>query len=624
MTQAAPVDVRVNPNDSAQRYILWGNGRIDALGGAIPITGQTTWYDWTEFPVVVALHITNWATGAGYMLDLYGKFHSLNGAPVLGTDGVVQGVPYTNPDRNYVDWSWNPDGSGQGYALSAYGSLHNFGGAPASPRGSDAKWSWPAARKFDMRWTPDKRSVMVDLYGGLHGDFATTSFGSNGNVWVGLDGARDVVVTEWTTPSGYKLDLYGGVHSFGTNPDTHGWPYLQGADVARTLSVLSSADPIRFWEVWSGGQEYEFVSSTPPTVVAGGSTPVSPAATVTGTTRPVLTWTYSDPQKDSQAAWELYVFTQDFVTAHTMTDPSVWAASAVVTQTGTIRTVRGIASPVDLGNGAYRMYVRAQDTAGQWSAWSNLGWTQNVPLPATPTGLTATPHATSSAITATEIVPVEDPDEFTVALSVTATVGGSANLIRFECSDDAGATWQPVRGAAALPLAATTTAVDRDIPLGTQRTYRAIAYATNPAVASTPSATASATIARRTYALTAVDNPALGGHVLVQEPVEWVRRSPAGVFQGLGADYATVVSDGSPKGLRTTLHVFTPNAAAWGQVEALLDSDSVLVYRDPFGNTRYCKVVGDSTQSLLKGAALTHMHSIDLPLVEVRPPHLAR
>jgi hypothetical protein len=241
---AQPVDTIVNPANSAQRYILWGNGRIDAVGGAVPaaLTGPAdNFFTYTDQPRVVALHCTDWATGAGYMLDYKGGIQSVNGsATILSGSGTSwtnsNGLTYVQ-GREYVDWSWDTAGSGQGYALTRYGKLVPFGGATA-PNFSGARWTWPAAKKLAMQWTPSKKAIILDLYGGLHGDFGLSTIASIGTYWKGKDYARDLAVTDWTTPGGYKLDLFGGVHAFGgaASPIGAGQPYRPGADVARTLA----------------------------------------------------------------------------------------------------------------------------------------------------------------------------------------------------------------------------------------------------------------------------------------------------------------------------------------------------------------------------------------------------
>ncbi len=613
MSYSSPQDVAVNPNDKAQRYILWGNGRIDNVGGAPAAAMDTApFFDRLDQPVAVALHITNWATGAGYVLDYQGGFQPVNGAPALGTgegNVQVQGIPY-EAFRAYVDWSWDPAGTGQGYVLDRWGALYAFGGAQA-PQRLGPRWATPAARRLVMRWTPDKRAYTLDYSGGIHADWAAVS-GIVGAYWPGRDIARDLAVTDWAAGRGYTLDWWGVPHPFGGAPAAHGGPYKKGADVARILHVLSAADPARFWQVWAGGQQFEYISSTPPTVTAGGVGTLSPASTVTTTTRPTLAWAYSDPQRDSQAAYQVLLFTQAFVTAHNMADPLVHEDDALAYLTGVDPAARGVVADLDLPNGSYRFYVRVQDTAGQWSGWANRGWAQNVPVPATPTGMTATPA----------------PERWAVDLSVSIAAGGNATHVRFEASDDGGATWAPVVGAEAVRRQPTTTASDRSIPHGVTRGYRAVAFATAPRTASAPSAaTFTSSGGRLTYVLTSAANPALGGEVLVVDAPGWSRTVEAAVFEPIGSQYPVVVSDGRPKARRQTLGLEADRRAEWDKIAALVESNSTLVLRDPFGDVTYCRVVGDWSREQRRllpyrdeVTPLRHNHRTQLPLVEVAPP----
>jgi len=638
---AQVMDSRVNPSNPKQRVVLWSNARIDVYGGP-PITDGPEFYDRPDQPVVVAIRIANWTTMAGYLLDKHGGFHLFNGAPAVGvksnvrdtdTHYVVTGVPYLPSGLWYWDWAWDPDVPGRGIAMDVFGNLHPFGGATAPPR-VGRRWASPLARKLAVRWRDSNGNASMRAYtlgydGSINRDYAGTVAVTSPWRW-NSDMAVDLVVTDWDTGSGYMLDRNGGTWAFGQATGTYSPGYKLGADVARTLEVLSPANPLSFWRVGPGGQETEWTWSTPPTVIAGGADPQSPAAEVKGTTRPVLAWSYSDLQSDSQALVELLVFNETFAASSNMTDPAKHRKSALVDFTTIDPMLRGIASPVDLANGGKRMYVRAQDSAGQWSPWSTRLWTQNVPKPAAPTALTA----------------VADEATATVSLTATASVAGTGNLLRFEWSDDPLAvddpdevTWYPVRTADALPVAATVIGVDRDARLGVPRTYRAVRYSLDPRTASNPSPLATAVISRRCYRLTALTDPALGGEIRAAESLDWTRALRVGVQDTLyppdhtGVQYPTAISSGAPSSRRGTLTITVQNRAQWEIIKALGEADSVLLLRDPFGEAIYCRAVGDWPQRLLEaqplleevaeGLPIRHMHSTSLPLVELRPPHLA-
>jgi hypothetical protein len=702
---------------------LWTNGRIDAGGGAPPVTDLGEASDWySRFdPPGVAIYITNWSTGAGWVLDYRGGFNAINGATHTNVSNTVMaGIPISADPHSklYVDWAWDPAGNGQGYVLDAYGRIRAFGGATAPPR-TTARWGSQQARKFQMRFSPSKLAITADRYGKLWGDFGAT-VGAVASTWGNptTDKLRDFTVMDWTTGSGYLMAADGSMHVFGTRTRPFGWPSKVGGDLARTLSVISSSNPESFREVWAGGQVYEFVSSTPPTVIAGagqsevqtvtitgtptggtftltysgqttgtiafnatattvqtalralsniGSTGVnvtggpgpgtpwavafagaladtdvalmtatssltggtsptvsvatttegltaSPANTVTDTTRPDLRWDYSDPQGDEQTEAELLVFTQAFVDAHSMTDPLSWLPNAVVALETFDRTARGFACPVDLTNTSYRMYVHARDTANQWSAWANRGWTQNVAAPPNPDQLHGDGQSERRHRDAVGVDHVRHGD-----------------TVKFERSTDGGTTWS--LGARSGGGAAHESddghrlrAADRVAPA----LYRARTYSTNPRVLSAASNTASATITKQTEVLTAVADPTLGGEVYAVDAADWTRPVSVGIFQAIGTDYPTVLKDGRPKARRTTLRLHTQDRASWNKVQALIESESTLVYRDSFGEVIYCELASDWSRGQLPAAPLPsettplrHYHTTDLPLVEVESPILA-
>lgn len=727
MSGAFPLDVAVNPGNTAMRYVLWSNGRIDSVGGA-PATAITSGVDFfsrLDQPVAVAIWITNWTTGVGYVLDVQGGFQPLNGAATITSPSGYpggsnnNGLPYS-PVRLYMDWSWDPNGSGRGYCMDMYGQLWPFGGATSPPR-NGPRFATAVARRFRALWSAGNvtKAITLDYFGGLHADFGANVTGANGPYWAGWDASRDFVVSDWTTTpqKGYILDLYGGVNPFGGNAPTVGNPYQSGADHARTLDLINPTDPLEFFQVWINGQQFDYFSSTPPTVICGngvseqqtvtitgtptggtfrltfngqqtgtiafnapssavqtalqalstigsgnatvtggpgpgtayvvtftgtlamtnvsvmtaassftgGSSPTttvtvsvegvsaSPASVVTTTTRPTLSWSYTDLQKDSQAVWQVYLFTQTYVSAHSGIDanPANFASGALAFGTDTNPTTRGVVADMDLANGSYKYYVRSADSSGLWSNWASRQWTQNVALPGSPSSLTAT----------------ADQPNFRVNLSVNAAVGGTTNIIRFEYSDDGGTTWTAVRGGEAVNLQSTTSIIDYDPPLGLTRLYRTYAYGAAPRIASPVSVTATALINKKTFVLTATDDPTLGGEINVVDKPSWSRPVKAGVFEGIGAKFPTVVSDGVPKARKISLKIDMNSKADWDLIRKLVEANSTLVLRDPFGDVGYYRVVGDWTREQQRRAPaatettpLRHSHQTVLPLIEVAAP----
>jgi hypothetical protein len=289
-------DVAINPNNTDQRLVLWSNGRIDALGGAPTITASVTWYDRFE-PPGRAITVSNWVTGAGYVLDYRGGFNPFNGAPDVGsgsTSNQMPGIPLTSAPsvRRYVDWAWDPALNGQGYVLDQYGQILPFGGASA-PTFTGQRWNFPNARKLKMQFGATKRGVIMDQYGYLYPEFGAT-IGNIGPAWPGFNASRDMAVVAWNPITGYKLDLYGGLHGIGGLAKPSGFPYRKGADVGRVLDILSATNPTKFFVGWTQGQTYEVVSSTPPTVIAGVGINEVQTVTITGApTGGTFTLTYS-------------------------------------------------------------------------------------------------------------------------------------------------------------------------------------------------------------------------------------------------------------------------------------------------------------------------------------------
>lgn len=117
-----------------------------------------------------------------------------------------------------------------------------------------------------------------------------------------------------------------------------------------------------------------------------------PGASVTDTTRPAVTWTFSDAEGDAQEAYQVYVYTDAATTALGFT---IGQTTGLVASSGVVvsSSSRSWTPTTDLTTGvAYRVYVRARQnwwTGDHWSAWVNTAFTITLDLPAPPT-LTAT------------------------------------------------------------------------------------------------------------------------------------------------------------------------------------------------------------------------------------------
>lgn len=602
-----------NPNDPEQMYSLWDTGKIDHFGGALPVTGGPLWF--TVRPPGAALHVTNWATGTGYVLDDGGGFNPFGGAPAVGPSDdptFMLGIPRTAPGsgaRLYLDWAWDPNNAGQGYVCDVYGQIYHFGGALACPR-TGPLHTVPLVVRFDMQFAPFKRTVLMKHTGSRSQDFPFKALPADGYSDPNRDWVRDQVITHWGTfgtvdPSGLLLLASGIVHSWGPNKliSPFGGPFVGERGTQAALEMISPSDPMILAQFGNLGQFTRYVVSRRPTVTLTG-----PAALVVDSTRPMFTWQYSDPEKDRQDAWQLVVWPQSYVATHNMANPRLNRGKAAASLEGSDRTTRGAQCPVDLDNGSWRVYLRAQDTSGLWSAWTNRAWTQDVPLPTQPAAL----DVTVDRFQATLALLTPEPDDDLLAI--------------FEWSHD-GIVWTPVRGAEQVVLEESTTVIDYDIALGIPTRYRAKTFRVAPRVTSLPSPEIITTCQARTFVLTSCANPDLGGEVWPEGSMGWTRDVESGVFYPQGADYPIVVSSGPPKAWTRTLTLDSADRDGWKLIADLIESDSTLLLREPFGEVSYCRVVGSWSRDQIRALSepgdpnqLAHVHSVGIPLQQVARP----
>jgi hypothetical protein len=206
----------VKPDLSAA-VIMDGWGGTHRIGNAPALGSAGYWRGWD---IARDLIVTDWATGSGLQLDGWGGVHKFGSNPPANVTGGAYWQGWDIARRVAV-------APGGGYTLAGWGSVHPFGQAPKITKGPYWK-NWDIAR--DLEISPDgSRGYVLDGWGGIH---ALTISGkpaspaaSGGPYWRGQDVAVDMVITDWSVPKGYVLDVKGGVHPFGGAPAASGGPY---------------------------------------------------------------------------------------------------------------------------------------------------------------------------------------------------------------------------------------------------------------------------------------------------------------------------------------------------------------------------------------------------------------
>jgi hypothetical protein len=149
---------------------------------------------------------------------------------------------------------------------------------------------------------------------------------------------------------------------------------------------------------------------------------------ITTTTRPTITWTYSDPEGDAQERYRVKIFSAAQYGAGGFspeTSAPTWDSGEVFS------SATSLALPVDLDNSTtYRAYVKVADvgSSGRYSNWDNNTFTISVTAPPAPS-LTVTAQQSHATGPRTQLVLVRTS-------SATPTT-----YMVIEYSDDAGVTW---------------------------------------------------------------------------------------------------------------------------------------------------------------------------------------
>ena len=341
------------------------------------------------------------------------------------------------------------------------------------------------------------------------------------------------------------------------------------------------------------------------TATQGTATISAPTGTVTATSRPTVSWSWSEADGANQGFYEVRVYTAaqvatlGFSTQDTAGFPPVWS-SGEVASTGTTARVG-----VSLPNGDYYVYVRAARNVANnpfWSAFDFEPFTMGMTLPDTPT-VSATHSTTFGRVTVNAAV---------AALGTAF----SSRTVEFQRLD--GATWTVLDDGVAIGTAAGTASfVDYFAPRGGTVQYRArqTALLSDETIISSFGSASVNVVNDGTWWLKPVDT--LGnslGSVNVAPGYEVSFAEQATVYSPIGRAENVVVSAGLT-GRSGSFDITTVGTAEWASVEAVLEEVGNVYVEAPDNEAWTVRFGGRSWQTV--GLVSNPIRRVSVDWVEV-------
>lgn len=591
----------VNPANPDQYVILFGDGRVVSYGGApeVPQSEAITAIDgitlapeqadtsptyFFQAPTQPAqkIKVIDWSTPAGYTLDIWGTITAWGGAT---SPGVTTSFRLYQPSYGYVsDFAVDPADTGKCYILLFNGDIQWFGpGTSAVPHGGflndDAKslvFDWATLQ----HWIMDSRGFIHPKNGGTA--LAITASHER-DVMAFTGSATRLRIYDMTNHYGFAQCAYGYILEVNGGGSAPGWPDDFPTPLWNDFEVLSDS-PTQILAMNVGGGTRRWTASTAPTVTVD-----YPADPTTTTTRPTVSWTYTDAEGDAQVTWKVKVFSAAQYGAggfNPDTSTATWSG------TGRI-LVNAVKIPIDLDNATYRAYVQVEDTSHLLSTWAYKQWVQNVTRPVAPT-ITATPSSNPlNGIALVVTWPGTLPD-------ANIRVG-----VQYRDADEGSTDWHWVRnGVDLLPGGGgVVNLTDYEARLGIARTYRAFAYYANW-IAGIWSSTVSATLTDKSqWLLSNPFSPTADRVVKITPDISFEQPIVSTGFAAAGRDEVIVISDGGPKTPIISAKFYALTNAQRLEVQTLMKAGTLLL-RDPFGNGYFARLVGSLKHDLMHAVPL--------------------
>jgi hypothetical protein len=332
----------------------------------------------------------------------------------------------------------------------------------------------------------------------------------------------------------------------------------------------------------------------------------APTSTITNTAAPDVTWAFSDTDGETQAYYQIKIFTAaqygaggfDPVTSVATWDSGEIASSDTTAVVGDLLLV-----------GTYRAYVRvAKEVNGTpfWSAYAFSSFVLNFTPPAVPT---------FNAVWDSSL------GYTTITITGTGSAGFVSQYYQVQRSDDGGTTYRFIRNGDEVPaISNAATILDYEAPRGIEVLYRVRAVGIDSSSIEFPSAySATRTILITndgTWWLKAITNPSVNlGSVRVLAQLDTTIEEPNTVFRPLGSDRPKVVS-GPLQGEDGIYSIKTVSETEWDSLYPVMTHQGTLLVQDPYGKQKFVRITARTFAAESKNEGVIY-RDIDLAYVEV-------
>lgn len=332
----------------------------------------------------------------------------------------------------------------------------------------------------------------------------------------------------------------------------------------------------------------------------------APTGTITTSAAPDVTWTYTDTDNETQAYYQIRVFTSAQYGAGGF-DPATSTATWDSGQIGSSDSSAVIGTL--LRPATYRAYVRVAKSVNGEPFWSDYAYSQftiSYTAPTIPTMAVAWSDTLGRA---------------TLTLTGATPTGYSSQYFDIHRSDDGGNIYAEIRDGERLIPDGTfkVTAQDYEAPRGLVSYYRCRAVGIDANSNEFPSdwGTVQQVLITNdgTWWLKAIDDPTLNlGSIRVLNGVNTSIEEPYLIFRPLG-ETRPVVVHGPIQGQDGAYTIKTVNETEWDDLYPILVHQGVLLVQDPYGNQKYIRIYSRGWNSENRGSAVHR--DINVSYVEV-------